>query len=169
MHRLRVYAIALSLLGAATVTAEGQARAVTTLRIGDRLRIRTIYSSGSAFIGPLQRRDSAEVVLGQTETSDSASFRWSEIRTIDRSVREYSRGEGAGHGAYTGLKIGLITTAVLTAVGFWVDTHPHGETFIPATYVGAVIGLLFTGVTTLSGSFLGASAPGDEWVRVYPP
>jgi hypothetical protein len=130
---------------------------------------RTIYSSASNFIGPLQRRDSAEIVLGATETSDSLSFRFSEIRTIDRSLHQFSRGEGAGRGAARGLEIGLIATLLLTATGYWIDTHSTNETFVPATVAGAVFGLLFTGVTTLSGTFMGAGAPGDQWQRVYPP
>lgn len=166
----RLIAAALALLPFSVPAAAQQAAPpplrVTQLDSLARVRVVQNFLEPRTLVGELESADTADItVLRGTERLTVPLVY---VRHVDLATRRRSSGAGALRGAVWGFLGGA------TATGLFVLASKAGGSdcadciFNPGTGV-MVLGLPLTGVSTLTGAAVGATRPGDYWVRVTMP
>ncbi|HYH80126.1 MAG TPA: hypothetical protein VEX86_10015 [Longimicrobium sp.] len=158
---------ALALLPIATAAAaQPAAPRVTQLDSLARIRVVQHFLEPRTLVGELTAVDSADItVLRGTERLTVPLVY---VRHIDLATRRRSPTNGALRGAVWGFLGGA------TATGLFVLALKAGGSdcddciFSPSTSA-MVLGLPLTGASTLTGAAVGATRPGDYWVRVPMP
>lgn len=131
-----------------------------------RIRVVQHFLEPRTLVGELAALDTADITVLRGDERLTVPLVY--IRHIDLATRRRSSTAGALRGAVWGFLGGA------TATGLFVLASKAGGSdcadciFNPGTGF-VVLGLPLTGVSTITGAAVGATRPGDYWVRVTMP
>jgi hypothetical protein len=166
MTRAAVAALALCLSLAHRAAAQDPPRTPTEVDSLAKVRVTQNFLKPMTLVGELAAADSADLVVQRG--AERLIIPVAYVRQVELATGRRSSGQGALRGAIYGFLGGA------TATGLFVLASKAGGSdcadciWNPSTGV-FVLGLPLTGASMLTGAAVGATRPGDYWLRVSLP
>jgi len=166
MPRAAIPALALCLLAVPGALAAQDPSRPTELDSLAKVRVTQNFLKPMTVVGELTAADTADIVVQHGDERLIIPVAY--IRHVELATARRSSGQGALRGAIYGFLGGA------TATGLFVLASKAGGSdctdciWNPSTGV-FVLGLPLTGASMLTGAAVGATRPGDYWVRVSLP
>jgi len=156
---------ALALLSLASPVA---AQAIPGAQLDSLSRIRVVqhFLEPRTLVGELAAIDTADITVLRGEERLTVPLVY--VRHVDLATRRRSSTAGALRGAVWGFLGGATATGLFVLASRAGGSDCADCIFNPSTGV-MVLGLPLTGASTITGAAVGATRPGDYWVRVSMP
>ena len=161
--RLAASLVALALV----VVSPLQAQTLDSLPAGARLRV-VRHLPLRPVVGTLIRADSVSLMLMPERDGPLLTVSLADLRRVDVSRGQRSRGEAFGQGAGVGALIGAGLGLVATGIAIRSDLRSDCDCMIPASAIVGTMSILFTGATTVVGGLIGVAGR-ERWKRAWPP
>jgi hypothetical protein len=161
-----VAVLALTLSIASHAAAQAPARPATALDSLSKVRVTQDFLKPRTLVGLLQQADTADLVVQRGDARFTIPFVY--VRHVELAAARRSTGAGALRGAIYGFLGGATATGLFVLASRAGGSDCADCIFNPSTGV-MVLGLPLTGVSTITGAAVGATRPGDYWVRVSMP
>ena len=162
---LAAFAAALAL---ATPAAAQQAAPVPTTPLDSlsRVRVTQTWLEPRRLVGELASADTADLTVQRN--GERLTIPLAYVQHLEVSAARRSSSNGALRGAIYGFLGGATATGLFVLASKASGSDCTDCIWNPSTGV-FVLGLPLTGVTTLTGAAVGATRPGDYWVRIALP
>jgi hypothetical protein len=166
MKTAAVATLLLSLGVAASVRAQEPLRTPTVVDSLAKVRVTQNFLKPEILVGELAGADTADLVVQHGEERLIVPLAY--VRHVELSTGRRSSGQGALRGAIYGFLGGAAATGL-----FVLATNAGGSDCADCIWNPStgfyVLGLPLTGVSTITGAAVGATRPGDYWLRISLP
>jgi len=131
-----------------------------------KVRVTQNFLSPTTFVGELAAADTADIVVQRG--AERLIIPIAYVRHVELATGRRSSGQGALRGAIYGLLGGATATGLFVLASKASGSECADCIWNPSTGV-FVLGLPLTGASMITGAAVGATRPGDYWLRVSLP